>query len=104
MLVGNERRNSLNIETHGENGTKVLFIPDTFSTGAIKEVLSHIVRSDEAKSIVLIPKEGSAQEETISSRDLQSLRQLPKEDRLCELDIYAMKIKSSKTAAIVERE
>lgn len=104
MLVGNERRNSLNIETHAESGIKVMFIPDTFSTGAIKEVLSHIVRGDETKSIVLLPKDKENQEEIITSNELQTLRELPREDRLCELDTYAMRIKSSKTAAIVERE
>lgn len=104
MLVRNERRNSLNIETHAESGTKVMFIPDTFSTGAIKELLTHIVKGETPKSIVLLPKDKDDQEEIITSSDLQSLRKLPREDRLCELDTYAMRIKSSKTAAIVERE
>lgn len=90
------------------NVFKTIDIPtgiDGFSTGAIKEILSQMVWGyNPGRAVSFIPSESENGDPVVlTSEDLRLLRNLPREDRLCELDTHAMKIKASSVAVIIER-
>lgn len=92
-----------------ENGTSTnykvfAFSPEGFSTGAIKEMLTHIVFGQGERSVAFIPQGGDPESpEEISYGELRELRNYPRHDRLSQLDIDAMKVKTSTTVVVIEK-
>lgn len=92
-----------------ENGTRTnyrvfTFSPQGFSTGAIKEMLTHIVYGQEQKSVIFVPEGGSPDKpEEIPYGQLRDLRNYPRHDRLSLLDMDAMRLKTSSTVVFVEK-
>ncbi len=78
---------------------------DGFSSGAIKEMLSQMVWGfNPGKGIAFIPRDSETGEaEIVTAEDLYQLQTWPREERLSQVDIEAMRIKGSQAAIMVEK-
>lgn len=84
---------------------RTIDIPKDFSSGAIKELLSQMVWGyNPDRAVSYVPNDGETDDAVVlTANDFVRMRSLSRADRLCELDIHAMRIKASENAVIVER-
>ncbi len=99
--MGKETLEVTHIQEEDGSRSKVLFIPSTFRTGAIKEILTNIVWGESSRAVWILSHD-EEEPDKIPNEELKSYRDLPRVDRQCQLDILTLRIKRAKIVTIIE--
>lgn len=83
---------------------RALIIPSNYSHGSLKEILTGIVWGKDLRSFIYFPNDITKDmPHIISDEELKELRFEERADRLAQLDIYAMTLKTSPLKILVEQ-